>query len=149
MCLMTEFRKTNVVLFYKAWNNGTKKLEGFIFFNASNPYFFRNQLIWNLINDILDNYRCNGIIVLHSSIGSNFPEQFIRSYGRIIPAVKFQYEVSSASQISPVFHDCLFTPSNITASYEAYSPTIADKSLSLSLCGLVKPSDRCERTSFS
>ncbi|KAL2746060.1 hypothetical protein V1477_005717 [Vespula maculifrons] len=60
------------------------------------------------------------------------------------PSGKFQYEVSSASQISPVFHDCLFTPSNITASYEAYSPTIADKSLSLSLCGLVKPSDRCE-----
>ncbi|KAL2746063.1 hypothetical protein V1477_005720 [Vespula maculifrons] len=62
---------------------------------------------------------------------------------------KFQYEVSSASQISPQFHDCLFTPSNITASFEAYAPTIADKSLSLSLCGIVKPSDRCERTSFS
>ncbi|KAL2746051.1 hypothetical protein V1477_005708 [Vespula maculifrons] len=64
-------------------------------------------------------------------------------------AHKFRYETSTASQISPVFHDCLFTPSNITASYEAYSRTIADKSLSFSLCGLVKPSDRCKRTSFS
>ncbi|KAL2750370.1 hypothetical protein V1477_001355 [Vespula maculifrons] len=62
---------------------------------------------------------------------------------------KFRYETSTASQISPVFHDCLFTPSNIAASYEAYSRTIADKSLSVSLSGLEKLSDRCERSSSS
>ncbi|KAL2750378.1 hypothetical protein V1477_001363 [Vespula maculifrons] len=50
---------------------------------------------------------------------------------------KFQCEVSLASKISPQFYDCLFTPSNITASYEAYSRAIAEK-----------PSDRCDRTSF-
>ncbi|KAL2750243.1 hypothetical protein V1477_001530 [Vespula maculifrons] len=57
----------------------------------------------------------------------------------------FQYEASS---ISPQFYDYLFTPSNITASYEAYLRSIADKSLSLSLSGSQKLSDRCECTSF-
>ncbi|KAL2750355.1 hypothetical protein V1477_001414 [Vespula maculifrons] len=32
----------------------------------------------------------NGIIVLHSPIGSNFLEQFTRSYGRIISAVVYR-----------------------------------------------------------
>ncbi|KAL2750225.1 hypothetical protein V1477_001544, partial [Vespula maculifrons] len=78
-------------------------------------------LICNILYEIFDNWRYNGIIVLHSPIGT-----------------------SSASKISPQFYDYLFTPSNITASYEAYSCTIADKSLSLYLSGLEKPSDRYE-----
>ncbi|KAL2750245.1 hypothetical protein V1477_001532, partial [Vespula maculifrons] len=82
-------------------------------------YFFRNQLIWNILYEIFDNWRYNGIIVLHSPIGT-----------------------SSASKISPQFYDYLFTPSNITASYEAYLRRIADKSLSLSLSGSQKLSDR-------
>ncbi|KAL2750365.1 hypothetical protein V1477_001350 [Vespula maculifrons] len=61
---------------------------------------------------------------------------------------KFQCEVSSASKISPQFYNCLFTSSNITASYEAYSRATADKSLSLPLNGLEKPSGRSDRTSF-
>ncbi|KAL2720006.1 hypothetical protein V1477_021153 [Vespula maculifrons] len=66
------------------------------------------------------------------------------SLGNYLFHQKFEYEASSASKISPQFYDYLFTPSNITASYEAYSCTIADKSLSLYLSGLEKPSDPYE-----
>ncbi|KAL2750269.1 hypothetical protein V1477_001512 [Vespula maculifrons] len=62
---------------------------------------------------------------------------------------KFQYEASLASKISAQFYDYLFTPSNIATSYGAYSRTIADNSLSLSLSGLVNPPDHCECPSFS
>nr|KAF7390441.1 hypothetical protein H0235_017603 [Vespula pensylvanica] len=86
-------------------------------------YFLRNQLIWNIIYEILDNWRYNC------------------SYRRIQSVVvdgSAKNLTSSASKISPQFYDYLFTASNITASYEAYS---ADKSLSLYLSGLKKPLD--------
>ncbi|KAL2746106.1 LOW QUALITY PROTEIN: hypothetical protein V1477_005763 [Vespula maculifrons] len=35
-CLTTKFRKTNIAMFYKASNKGTRKWVGFIFFKASN-----------------------------------------------------------------------------------------------------------------
>ncbi|KAL2746092.1 hypothetical protein V1477_005749 [Vespula maculifrons] len=59
---------------------------------------------------------------------------------------KFQYEVSSAFEnLFPQFYEYLFTSSNITISYEAYSCTITNKSfLSLSLSTLDKHPDRCE-----
>ncbi|KAL2750391.1 hypothetical protein V1477_001376 [Vespula maculifrons] len=93
---------------------------------------------------ILRRMICRRAYSLHTkhTIGDRLP---VESY---LFHSKFRYEVSLASRISPQFYDCLFTPSNITASYEAYSRAIADKSLSLSLSGLEKPSDRCDRTSF-
>ncbi|KAF7379323.1 hypothetical protein HZH66_014694 [Vespula vulgaris] len=66
----------------------------------------------------------------------------------ILLEVSVSLEMSSASKISPQFYDYLFTPSNINASYEAYSRTTADKSLSLYLSGLKKPLDVCGCTSF-
>ncbi|KAL2750333.1 hypothetical protein V1477_001421, partial [Vespula maculifrons] len=83
-CMTTKFLKPNMALFYKAWKPGTGKWEGSFFFKASNrellqlegisdcaqkdlsmsrptfhagtiAYFLRNQLIWNLIYEILDN----------------------------------------------------------------------------------------------
>ncbi|KAL2750321.1 LOW QUALITY PROTEIN: hypothetical protein V1477_001452, partial [Vespula maculifrons] len=122
-CLTTKFRKTNMAMFYKAWNKGTRKWEGFIFFKASNSAL------------------AGGYKRLCSTSFVEEPSD--------VPCEKFRYETSTASQISPVFHDCLFTPSNIAALYEAYSRTIADKSLSVSLSGLEKLSDRCERSSSS
>ncbi|KAL2750338.1 hypothetical protein V1477_001426 [Vespula maculifrons] len=105
-CLTTKFRKTNMAMFYTAWN---KALAG----------GYKRLCSRSFVEEPSD-----------------------------VPCEKFRYETSTASQISPVFHDCLFTPSNIAVSYEAYSRTIADKSLSLSLSGLEKLSDRCERINY-
>ncbi|KAL2746095.1 hypothetical protein V1477_005752 [Vespula maculifrons] len=84
--------------------------------------------------------RGGGRDLLHSKVptASGFSWSVYAILLRMIcQRAKFQCEVSLASKISPQFYDCLFTPSNITASYEAYSRAIAEK-----------PSDRCDRTSF-
>ncbi|KAL2750232.1 LOW QUALITY PROTEIN: hypothetical protein V1477_001519 [Vespula maculifrons] len=72
-----------------------------------------------------------------------------KSYGIILREIcRGAVGLSLASKISPQFYNCLFTPSNIATSYGAYSRTIAENSLSLSLSGLVKPPNYCVCTSF-
>ncbi|KAL2746081.1 hypothetical protein V1477_005738 [Vespula maculifrons] len=138
LCLTTKFGKVNMVLSYKARDGDTRRWEGFTSFKEC-------------LCDSTENDLSKGRSTLHALEESNESPRSRHRYSTDLNEYslhKFQCEVSSASKISPQFYNCLFTSSNITASYEAYSRAIADKSLSLPLNGLEKPSDRSDRTSF-
>ncbi|KAL2750314.1 LOW QUALITY PROTEIN: hypothetical protein V1477_001445 [Vespula maculifrons] len=108
-----------MALFYEAWNSGKRKWERFTFFKGSKPALAGA------------NIRLNS-------------ERFIKRSSEVSHGARIK--VSSAFEnLFPQFYEYLFTSSNITISYEAYSCTITNKSfLSLSLSTLDKHPDRCE-----
>ncbi|KAF7380345.1 hypothetical protein HZH68_016210 [Vespula germanica] len=120
-------------LFYEVWNGGTRKCEGFSFLKGTNrerlqlegigdyarkdlamDHFLRKQLIWNILYEILDDWRCKGIIVLHSSIGS----KFLGKYNSIRLLAATIQSVITADRL-------LQKPENVKARLDTYTDQFA------------------------